>query len=106
MAELRPYRALLPGGVVLRSEAGRPSTGGWRLGLKPAADLDRCVNCLLCWVYCPDCAIRLEGATFIGFDYDVCKGCELCAAACPTGAITMVEDAPLVAAAAARNGGR
>jgi 2-oxoacid:acceptor oxidoreductase delta subunit (pyruvate/2-ketoisovalerate family) len=50
------------------------------------------VNCLLCWLYCPDSAISLDDATFTGFDLRYCKGCELCAAVCPTGAVTMVED--------------
>jgi 2-oxoacid:acceptor oxidoreductase delta subunit (pyruvate/2-ketoisovalerate family) len=50
------------------------------------------VNCLLCWLYCPDSAVRLDGTTFVGFDYDYCKGCELCAAACPVQAIKMVRD--------------
>jgi 2-oxoacid:acceptor oxidoreductase delta subunit (pyruvate/2-ketoisovalerate family) len=81
-----------PGGVVLRDEAEQPQTGAWRPGLKPQVDLSKCVNCLLCWLYCPDSAISLEDAVFTGFDLRYCKGCELCAAACPTGAVTMVED--------------
>ena len=39
----------------------------------------KCVNCLLCWLQCPDSAILLEGTQFEGFDYDYCKGCEICA---------------------------
>jgi len=50
------------------------------------------VNCLLCWLYCPDSAIRLDGTTITGFDYEFCKGCELCAEICPVDAIAMVED--------------
>jgi 2-oxoacid:acceptor oxidoreductase delta subunit (pyruvate/2-ketoisovalerate family) len=89
---LNAWTELLPGGVVLRDEATHPLTGGWRTGLKPAADLERCVDCLLCWLYCPDAAVVLEGTAFAGFDLDYCKGCELCAAVCPTGAIEMVPD--------------
>jgi len=69
-----------------------PRTGGWRTGVKPEVDLAKCVDCLLCWVYCPDSAIELDGTTFIGFDYDVCKGCELCAEVCPEDAIAMVAE--------------
>jgi 2-oxoacid:acceptor oxidoreductase delta subunit (pyruvate/2-ketoisovalerate family) len=50
------------------------------------------VNCLLCWLYCPDSAVRIDDGAFLGFDDDYCKGCELCAAVCPTGAIEMVRD--------------
>ena len=44
-----------------------------------------CVNCLLCWLYCPDSAILLDGETFTGFDLDLCKGCAICAEVCPVG---------------------
>ena len=54
--------------------------------------MTQCVNCLLCWLYCPDSAVTLEGTTFTGFDLDFCKGCEICAEVCPTGAIVMVAE--------------
>jgi 2-oxoacid:acceptor oxidoreductase delta subunit (pyruvate/2-ketoisovalerate family) len=92
MSEVRPWTDLPPGGTVRPGDAERARTGSWRTGLKPEVDLSRCVNCLLCWLYCPDSAIRLEETTFVGFDYDVCKGCELCQAVCPAGAIRMVRD--------------
>jgi 2-oxoacid:acceptor oxidoreductase delta subunit (pyruvate/2-ketoisovalerate family) len=92
MSELSAWRDVRAGGTVLPGEAVQPRTGGWRTGLKPEVDLSACVNCLLCWLYCPDTAVRVDDATFVGFDDDYCKGCELCAAVCPTGAITMVRD--------------
>lgn len=81
-----------PGGIVLRDEAQQPETGAWRTGLRPEADLSKCVNCLLCWLYCPDSAVLVEGETFTGFDLRYCKGCELCAVACPVEAIAMVAE--------------
>ena len=72
--------------------APQPATGGWRTGEKPVVDLSKCVNCLLCWIYCPDSAIKLDGTTFDGFDLDHCKGCEICAEVCPVGAIAMVPE--------------
>jgi 2-oxoacid:acceptor oxidoreductase delta subunit (pyruvate/2-ketoisovalerate family) len=92
MAELRPWQELAAGGAVAAADVERPSTGGWRTGLRPVADLGQCVNCLLCWIYCPDSAVVLDGENFAGFDLDHCKGCEICAVACPTGAIAMVAD--------------
>jgi 2-oxoacid:acceptor oxidoreductase delta subunit (pyruvate/2-ketoisovalerate family) len=52
-------------------------------------ELSACVNCLLCWLYCPDSAIRVDGETFAGVDLDYCKGCAICAEVCPVGAIAM-----------------
>jgi 2-oxoacid:acceptor oxidoreductase delta subunit (pyruvate/2-ketoisovalerate family) len=92
MPGLRPWQELPVGGVVVRAGAPRPRTGGWRTGVRPEADCSKCVNCLLCWVYCPDSAITLDGTVFTGFDYDVCKGCELCAEVCPQEAIAMVAE--------------
>jgi len=51
------------------------------------------VNCLLCWLYCPDSAIVLDGATFAGIDYDYCKGCALCVEVCPVSALAMEPEA-------------
>lgn len=92
MAALRAWEQLEPGGAVVRSEAERVLTGGWRTGSRPSVDLSRCVDCLLCWLYCPDSAIELDGTAFAGFALDYCKGCELCATVCPVGAIEMVAE--------------
>ena len=92
MAQLKPWRELAPGGTVLPREAEQPHTGGWRTGVKPSAQLSACVNCLLCWLHCPDSAVLLDGTTFVGFDFDYCKGCEICAAVCPVDAIAMVPE--------------
>ncbi len=92
MGELRPWQELPAGGAVAPAGVERPRTGGWRTGLRPEVDLARCVDCLLCWISCPDSAVLLDGEAFAGFDLDHCKGCEICAVACPTGAIAMVAD--------------
>jgi 2-oxoacid:acceptor oxidoreductase delta subunit (pyruvate/2-ketoisovalerate family) len=92
MSELTTWSELPLGGMVRPGDAIRPRTGGWRTGVKPVVELESCVNCLLCWLYCPDSAIKLDGTTFVGFDYDVCKGCELCSVVCAVDAIAMVVD--------------
>ena len=92
MGELKRWDELEPGGTVLPADAPRPHTGGWRTGVKPSADLSRCVNCLLCWLHCPDSAVLLDDAVFVGFDFDYCKGCEICEEVCPVDAIAMVAE--------------
>jgi len=92
MAELSAWNELPVGATVQPAGAPRPLTGGWRTGEVPAVDLSRCVNCLLCWLYCPDSAIALDGETFTRFDLDYCKGCGICAEVCPADAIAMVAE--------------
>jgi 2-oxoacid:acceptor oxidoreductase delta subunit (pyruvate/2-ketoisovalerate family) len=93
MAELTAWQELPVGGIVQPAGAPRPATGTWRTGEKPVADLSKCVNCLLCWLYCPDAAVVVEDGVFVGFAYDYCKGCEICAEMCPADAIEMVPEA-------------
>ena len=92
MPELIPWQGLPVAGAVRPDTAVRPVTGGWRTGERPEADLPSCVNCLLCWLYCPDSAVLVEGEAFTGFDLDACKGCAICAEVCPVGAIAMVAE--------------
>lgn len=89
---LKKYHEIPIAGVVPVSDAEHPKTGGWRTELKPQVNLDKCINCLLCWVDCPDTAILIDGEDFFGFDYDYCKGCELCEEVCPVDAIEMVQE--------------
>ena len=92
MSSLKGWRDLPIGAVIL--EAGNSvlyKTGNWR-ALRPVYDRSKCVQCLLCWVHCPEPAIkRLEDDT-IEIDYDYCKGCGICSNVCPTKAITMVRE--------------
>jgi 2-oxoacid:acceptor oxidoreductase delta subunit (pyruvate/2-ketoisovalerate family) len=92
MRGLSDWNELGVGGAVSPGAVEQPHTGSWRTGLRPAVDLSRCVNCLLCWLYCPDSAVELDGTVFTGIDLDFCKGCELCAEICPVDAIRMVDD--------------
>ena len=92
MPELKPWGDLPVAGVVERDEALRPRTGTYRTGLRPEVEPADCVDCLLCWLYCPDTAVLLEDGRFRGFDLEICKGCEICSEICPTGAIAMVAE--------------
>jgi len=64
-------------------------TGDWR-SQRPVYDEEACVQCRLCWVYCPDSAINVdEDGEVTGVNYYHCKGCGICAFECPTEALTM-----------------
>jgi pyruvate ferredoxin oxidoreductase delta subunit/pyruvate ferredoxin oxidoreductase gamma subunit len=70
---------------------------GWR-NRTPRVDVDKCVGCLQCYMYCPDGVIRknvieIDGksVTKVDIDYDFCKGCGICEKMCQIGAISMEE---------------
>ncbi len=59
--------------------------GGWR-AVYPLLDVDKCTNCNLCWLYCPETSIERDT---IAIDLTYCKGCGICATECPVDAILM-----------------
>lgn len=84
------------GGLIL--EAGNSvdyKTGGWR-AFRPVLDPEKCIHCLICWIYCPDSSILTKDEKMLGFDLDHCKGCGICASVCPKDAIEMVEEGEFV----------
>ena len=77
------WRDMPLGGVIPKAgSATEYETGDWR-SIRPLHSKERCINCLLCWVYCPDAAIRLQDGKVEGIDYEHCKGCGICAKECP-----------------------
>ena len=65
-------------------------TGAWR-NIKPIIDLQNCIQCGICWKFCPDTSIYIENE-FPFVNYTYCKGCGICAEECPSKCITMVEE--------------
>lgn len=83
----------IPAGVVC-PDAGNSVlylTGGWRSN-RPIWNQDNCKQCLLCWVYCPDSSIIVEGGAMTGIDLDHCKGCGVCAVECKFEALHMISE--------------
>ena len=90
---LRSWKDIPIGGLI--SDAGNSEeyeTGSWRSN-RPIIDMEKCIQCLLCWVFCPDGAIVTEDQKVKGIDLVHCKGCGICACECPQKAITMIEEA-------------
>lgn len=70
-----------------RGSAALRATGNWRVE-QPEIDLAKCKRCFLCYLYCPEAAMRLDAENFPHVDYDHCKGCMICYEECPTDAIS------------------
>lgn len=69
------------------------SVAYWRVD-KPVYNSETCINCLFCWVYCPDTSILAREGNMKGIDYNHCKGCGICAEVCPSNpkSLIMFED--------------
>ena len=83
MKELPGWKELPEGDVLEAGTAKEFETGDWR-SLKPIHKPETCIHCLLCWINCPDSAIKVKDGKFVEFDYKYCKGCGICAKECPT----------------------
>jgi len=85
------WKCLPIGGFLLEAGSSvKYKTGDWR-AFRPVVDPNKCTNCLICWIYCPDAAVN-QGEKVVEVNYDFCKGCGICAAECPVKAITMEEE--------------
>jgi 2-oxoacid:acceptor oxidoreductase delta subunit (pyruvate/2-ketoisovalerate family) len=63
-------------------------TGAWR-ALRPIKDDEKCTDCGLCWLYCPEGCIDPESHAI---DYAYCKGCGICARECRVCALELVRE--------------
>lgn len=85
---------MIPGAI---GEAGTMSklyTGSWRT-YAPLTDYSKCTDCLLCWINCPDSAIKVKDGEKLGTDFQYCKGCGICAKVCPVDCIEMKLDSDI-----------
>lgn len=89
MAEQKSWKDIPIGGTIVEAGSARKyKTGDWRV-LRPVYDRSKCIDCMMCWFYCPDLSIIQEDAVMKGIDYYYCKGCGICASVCPKSAIEM-----------------
>ncbi|HMM19359.1 MAG TPA: 4Fe-4S binding protein [Selenomonadales bacterium] len=65
-------------------------TGKWR-NYRPVIKRAACVNCGICFTYCPVNSIAKVGGNY-AVNLNFCKGCGICANECPRRAIEMVPE--------------
>ncbi len=74
-----------------------------RTGWMPVLDRDKCIDCGMCDMVCPDLCLVWSthvdedgkpGVTLDGVDYQYCKGCMRCVETCSTGAMTREAELP------------
>lgn len=91
-AEELTWKDLEIGAIITEpGNASQYQTGSWRTE-RPIIDLDKCTKCGLCYVFCPDMAIKVNDEGYPETDLFYCKGCGICVAECPKQAITMLEE--------------
>lgn len=75
---------IAPPGSLLQNNAGFRT-------VKPVINQEKCVNCLMCYLLCPEGTIHKDRDQ-LTVDYDFCKGCGICARECKPKAIEMVPE--------------
>ena len=84
------HKDMIIGSRVHGGGAEKFETGDWR-SLTPVVDMSTCIDCMTCWIYCPDSCIIGETNEMVGIKLTHCKGCGICAKMCPKDAIVMKE---------------
>lgn len=94
MAVLNKGWKELPEGDVLQSgTAAEFETGDWRTK-RPVKDDKTCINCMFCFIYCPDSAVLVKDGKMTGIDLRYCKGCGICESVCPVKPVKAVRLVP------------
>ncbi len=80
--KLFTWQEIPMGGTILSEGSEDYETGSWRTK-RPIFNAEACTNCMLCWLFCPECAILVEDKKVVGINKYLCKGCGICARECP-----------------------
>ncbi|MBN2422069.1 4Fe-4S binding protein [Candidatus Woesearchaeota archaeon] len=92
MTEKKGWKEIPLGGMIC--EAGSSSkfkTGDWK-SFRPIWNKEKCTQCMMCVVYCPEDCIPRKDDKRLETDLSVCKGCGICKEICPVKCIEMKEE--------------
>lgn len=64
-------------------------TGNWRTGTYPLLEKEKCIDCGICWIMCPEIAFSKDENLGYNWQSSYCKGCGICVTACPKKALSM-----------------
>ncbi len=88
----KSWKEIPEGGLIIEpGNSEEYETGDWRT-FRPIVDKKKCINCMQCFMLCPDGCIYAKDKKMDGFKYSHCKGCGICNESCPVKAISMVEE--------------
>jgi pyruvate ferredoxin oxidoreductase delta subunit len=90
--KLKGWKEIPVGGMVTEPGSSvKFDVRAWRT-FRPLIDQTKCTKCGMCWIYCPEAAIRIKEDGRYEVDLSYCKGCGICERACAPKAITMVKE--------------
>ncbi len=92
MKAMPSWQALRPGLIEfgpLPKEKNVGFTTHFARYLRPSINKNKCTDCKMCSLHCPDGAIDFQR---IEVDLNYCKGCGICARTCPSKAISMISE--------------
>lgn len=75
-------------GYIRARESCQDITGTWSKN-KPKVAQEKCIKCYMCWLNCPEGAIKVNKYGQIEVDENICKGCGICESICPKNAIKL-----------------
>ena len=78
--------------ILLDEGRAQPFTKESRRSIRPFWDLERCIKCGMCYLFCPDAAIERDEEGYFDMDQEYCKGCGICQRECWFGVIEMREE--------------
>ena len=82
--KLRTWRQVDPGGQVMEPGSSvNYRSSDWSSVVAEWLP-DPCIQCLQCWIFCPDNCIMVNNERIVGVDEYYCKGCGICVEICPT----------------------
>lgn len=91
-APLKGWKDIPEGGTIVESGSSILfDVSAWRTS-RPVFDHSKCTKCGMCWLSCPDAAIKANADGRYDVEMMYCKGCGICEKVCAVKAIKMEKE--------------